>query len=46
MCVYMKESRNVTFVNNTITKCTKYGIAAYDKTDLIRVKSNFLTDIK
>lgn len=42
----MKETKNVTFINNIVTKCTKYGLAAYDKTSLLNITHNFFTDIK
>lgn len=41
----MKETKNVTFTNNIVTKCTKYGLAAYKATTLLNITSNFFTDI-
>ena len=45
MCVYMRETNNVTFTNNIVTKCSKYGLAGYQNTNLLNVSNNFFTDI-
>lgn len=45
MCIYLTNSRNVTIQNNVITRCAKYGVALFDKNNMVYVDDNLLAGI-
>ena len=44
-CIYVSESKNVHMVNNVISNCNTYGIAAFDKTKSITINNNYISTI-
>jgi hypothetical protein len=46
MCVYSRFSKNITIFDNIFTECHKYGVAAFETVDLVKINNNLFTGVK
>lgn len=46
MCIYTKFSKNITVIDNILTGCHKYGVAAFETVTMVKINNNLITGMK